>query len=347
MKCILDLNKEQLRAYFHSIGQPDFRCAQVWHGLFGSYFDAWDKFTVLPLELRQQLAQDFIISPLREIDCIQSPDGFTKKVLFQLSGGNPLESVLMHYDDRISICISSQSGCTIGCKFCATGKLGWKQDLSSGEIVAQILYFAKELNEDQQKLTNIVIMGMGEPFLNYEQIKKAILTMHAPDGLNIGSRRITVSTIGIPQQIIQFAHDFSQVNLAVSLHAPTNEQRTTLIPINKKFPIEEIISAVKEYISMTNRRVTFEYVMIAGFNDSAEDANQLGRILHGLLCHVNLIPLNNTAHFNQNPPAHEKIEKFQRILNDHHIPATIRFSKGTQIQAGCGQLAGKHGRARA
>ncbi|MHB8806385.1 MAG: 23S rRNA (adenine(2503)-C(2))-methyltransferase RlmN [Anaerolineaceae bacterium] len=341
MKCILDLNKEQLRAYFHSIGQPDFRCDQVWHGLFVSYFDAWDKFTVLPLELRQQLAQDFIISPLREIDCIQSPDGFTKKVLFQLSGGNPLESVLMHYDDRISICISSQSGCTIGCKFCATGKLGWKQDLSSGEIVAQILYFAKELNEDQQKLTNIVIMGMGEPFLNYEQIKEAILTMHAPDGLNIGSRRITVSTIGIPQQIIQFAHDFSQVNLAVSLHAPTNEQRTTLIPINKKFPIEEIISAVKEYISMTNRRVTFEYVMIAGFNDNAEDANQLGRVLQGLLCHVNLIPLNNTEHFDHNPPSHEKIENFQKILNDHHIPATIRFSKGTQIRAGCGQLAGK------
>ncbi|MGV8027264.1 MAG: 23S rRNA (adenine(2503)-C(2))-methyltransferase RlmN [Anaerolineaceae bacterium] len=341
MKCILDLDKEQLRAYLQSIGQPNFRCDQIWYGLYISYLDAWDKYTVIPLELRQQLAQDFTILPLREIDCIQSPDRFTKKVLFQLPSGNPLESVLMHYADRISICISSQSGCAVGCTFCATGKLGWKQDLSSGEIVAQIIYFSKELNEDQQKITNIVIMGMGEPFLNYEQVKKALLTIHDPDGLNIGSRRITVSTIGIPQQIIQFARDFSQVNLAVSLHASTNEQRDTLVPINKKFPIEEIISAVKQYISMTNRRVTFEYVMVAGFNDKVEDAAQLAKILQGLLCHVNLIPLNSTENFDHKPPFYEKIENFQRILTDHHIPATIRFSKGTQIRAGCGQLAGK------
>jgi 23S rRNA (adenine2503-C2)-methyltransferase len=341
MECILDLDKEKLRTYFHSIGQPDFRCDQVWHGLYVSYFDTWDTFTVLPLELRQQLSQDFIISPLKEIDCIQSPDAFTKKVLFQLPGGNPVESVLMHYDERISICISSQSGCSIGCKFCATGKLGWKQDLSSGEIVAQVLYFAKELNKDQQKITNIVIMGMGEPFLNYEQVKNAIFKINDHDGLNIGSRHITVSTIGVPRQIIQFAHDFPQINLAVSLHAPTNKQRNTIIPINKKYPIQDILSAAKDYIHMTNRRVTFEYVMIAGFNDNIEDANQLGKLLQGLLCHVNLIPLNSTEHFAKNPPAHNKIESFRRILNDHHIPATIRFSKGTQIRAGCGQLAGK------
>jgi len=148
MKCILDLNKEQLQPYFQSIKQPDFRWKQVWHGLYVSYLDAWQKFSVLPLELREQLAQDFSISPLQEIDSINSPDGFTKKVLFQLPGGNPLESVLMRYDDRVSICISSQSGCSIGCEFCATGKLGWKQDLSSGEIVAQILYFAKELQKN-------------------------------------------------------------------------------------------------------------------------------------------------------------------------------------------------------
>ncbi|RJQ41060.1 MAG: 23S rRNA (adenine(2503)-C(2))-methyltransferase RlmN [Anaerolineaceae bacterium] len=341
MKCILDLNKEQLQPYFQSIKQPDFRWKQVWHGLYVSYLDAWQKFSVLPLELREQLAQDFSISPLQEIDSINSPDGFTKKVLFQLPGGNPLESVLMRYDDRVSICISSQSGCSIGCEFCATGKLGWKQDLSSGEIVAQILYFAKELTEDQQKITNIVIMGMGEPFLNYAQIKKAILTMNDHDGLNIGSRRITVSTIGIPQQIIQFAQDFPQVNLAVSLHASTDEQRNKLIPINRKFTIEDILTALKQYISITNRRVTFEYVLIADFNDSVEDALRLGKLLQGFLCHVNLIPLNSTAHFNRKPSSREKTEVFQKILNDHHIPATIRFSKGTRIQAGCGQLTGK------
>ena len=341
MKCILDLGKEELQTYFQAMKQPAFRCKQVWQGLYGSHFHSWDQFTTLPKEIRQNLQDEFSILPFHEVDQLLSSDGSTKKVLFQLPTGNPIETVLMKYEDRTSICISSQSGCAIGCTFCATGKLGWKQDLSSGEIVAQILYYLRELDEEQQRLTNIVVMGMGEPFLNYENLKKSILLLNDHEGLNIGSRRITVSTIGIPDPIVQFGHDFSQVNLAVSLHAPTNEQRDQLIPINKKYPIEKIITAVKEYIVLTNRRVTFEYVMIADFNDSEKDADRLGTLLQGMLCHVNLIPLNPTVHFNHKTPARERIDLFQKTLGSYHVPATIRYSKGTQIKAGCGQLAGK------
>ncbi len=341
MKCILDLGKDELQAYFQAIKQPDFRCSQVWRGLYVSHFHSWDQFTTLPKELRQKLQDDFVILPLHEVDHLLSSDGSTKKVLFQLPSGNPIETVLMKYEDRTSICISSQSGCSIGCTFCATGRLGWKQDLTSGEIAAQILYFLRELEEEQQRLTNIVIMGMGEPFLNYENLKKSILLMNDHDGLNIGARRITVSTIGIPENIVEFGYDFTQVNLAVSLHAPTNEQRDRLIPINRKYPIEKIISAVRQYITLTNRRVTFEYVLIADFNDSINDAERLGTLLQGMLCHVNLIPLNPTVAFNQKTPSRERIALFKEKLEEYHIPATIRFSKGTQIKAGCGQLAGK------
>lgn len=341
MKNILDLEKEELHTYLRSLGQPDYRVGQLWSGLYGSYFNRWDQFTTLPSNLRHHLEEDFSIQPFCEVTAIQTPDGFTKKMLFQLPDGNPLESVLMYSGERISICISSQSGCSVGCKFCATGKLGWKHDLSSGEILAQVLYFVRELNEDQQKITNIVIMGMGEPFLNYEQLKKAILTMNDHDGLNIGSRRITVSTIGIPEQILRFGQDFSQVNLAISLHASNNQQRDELVPINKKYPIEKILEAVRQYIAVTNRRVTFEYILIKDLNDGPEDAIRLGNLLHGLLCHVNLIPLNPTEHFHRFPPAPEAVRSFRNILIDHHVPVTIRSSKGTQIRAGCGQLAGK------
>ncbi|KUK46809.1 MAG: putative dual-specificity RNA methyltransferase RlmN [Anaerolinea thermophila] len=341
MESILDLNKEQLITYLQSIRQPAYRWKQIWHGLYVEMYDSWLQFTNLPLELRGYLQEHFTISNLSLADHIHSSDGSTEKVLFSLPDGNPIETVLMEYEERISICVSSQSGCSIGCKFCATGKLGLLHNISCGEMLAQVLHFARASNQEKHPITNIVIMGMGEPLLNYAEVKKAIEILNDHDGLNIGSRHITLSTIGIPEQILQFAYDFPQLNLAVSLHAANDQQRDKLIPINKKYNIAMLLEAVKQYIALTNRRVTFEYVLIADQNDAVSDALQLGSILHGLLCHVNLIPLNPTAHFNGNPPPLERIEKFQQVLNDHHIPATIRFSKGTQIQAGCGQLAGK------
>ena len=342
MDSILDLNKEQLIVYLQTIHQSTFRWKQIWHGLYVELYDSWQQFTNLPLELRAYLQQHFMITNLTISDQIHSEDSFTEKVHFNLPNGNPVETVWMQYDQRISICVSSQSGCPIGCTFCATGKLGLLQDLSCGEIVAQVLHFSRTSYRKKHPITNIVIMGMGEPFLNYPEVKKAIEIINDHDGLNIGSRHITLSTIGIPEQILQFAQDFPQLNLAVSLHAATDPQRDVLVPINKKYNIAMLLEAVKQYITLTNRRVTFEYVLIDGINDTPTDAHRLGNILHGLLCHVNLIPLNPTAHFNRKTSPLERIEEFQRILNEHHIPATIRFSKGTQIQAGCGQLAGKN-----
>jgi 23S rRNA (adenine2503-C2)-methyltransferase len=341
VKCILELDKEQLRRYLATIQQPPYRWQQIWHGLYVSYFQSWKEFSNLPVDLRKRLEQDFSIIPFTPVSEIRSDDGLTHKVLFQLNNKNPVETVLMQYDQRISICISSQSGCPVGCEFCATGKLGLKQNLNSGEIIAQVLHFSRILKEQNMEITNIVIMGMGEPFLNYPEVKNALEKLNDHEGMNIGARRITLSTIGIPGQILQFAIDFPQVNLAVSLHAPTDHQREQLIPINKKYPIEEILKAVREYIRMTNRRVTFEYVMIDAFNDSHEDALHLVELLQKMLCHVNLIPMNSTTAFSGLPSPLDKIQAFQQVLTKHHIPATIRFSKGTQIQAGCGQLAGK------
>lgn len=341
MQSILDLNKDQLKAYLQSIHQPTFRWKQIWHGLYVDFYDSWEQFTNLPLKLRAFLQEHFVITNLTVSDQIHSEDGFTEKVHFNLPDGNPVETVWMQYDRRISICISSQSGCPIGCAFCATGKLGLLQNLSCGEIVAQVLHFARIANIEEHPITNIVIMGMGEPFLNYAEVKKAIEIFNDHDGLNIGSRHITLSTIGIPEQILQFASDFPQLNLAISLHAATDQQRDVLVPINKKYNIATLLETIQQYITLTNRRVTFEYVLIDGINDTSTDAHQLGSILHGLLCHVNLIPLNPTALFHGKASPMERIEGFQKILNEHHIPATIRFSKGTQIQAGCGQLAGK------
>ena len=341
MNCILDLDKAQLRSYLAAIQQPEYRWQQIWHGLYVSCFQSWQEFSNLPLDLRHRLEEDFLITPLFPINDVQSDDGLTQKVLFQLANKNPVETVLMQYDERTSICVSSQSGCPIGCEFCASGKLGLKQQLSSGEIIAQVLHFASVLKKQGQEITNIVFMGMGEPFLNYEEVQKALVKLNDHEGMKIGARRITLSTIGIPAQILQFAADFPQVNLAVSLHAPTNQQRDQLIPINKKYPIEEIMKSVREYIHLTNRRVTFEYVMINEFNDSSQDAQHLADLLQNMLCHVNLIPMNSTTAFKGLPSPLHTIQTFQKVLSAHHIPATIRFSKGTQIQAGCGQLAGK------
>lgn len=341
MKCILDLDKEQLRHYLATTQQPPYRWQQIWHGLYVSYFQSWQEFSNLSQDLRKELEQDFSILPFTQISEVRSDDGLTYKVLFQLSNKNPIETVLMQYDQRISVCISSQSGCPIGCEFCATGKMGLKQNLSSGEIIAQILYLSRMLKEQDLEITNIVMMGMGEPFLNYSEVQNALERLNDHEGINIGARRITLSTIGIPSQILQFAIDFPQTNLAVSLHAPTNHQREQLIPINKKYPIEEILKAVREYIHITNRRVTFEYVMINAFNDNHEDALLLAELLQNMLCHVNLIPMNNTTAFSGLPSPIDRIQAFQKVLTNHHIPTTIRFSKGTQIQAGCGQLAGR------
>jgi 23S rRNA (adenine2503-C2)-methyltransferase len=245
----------------------------------------------------------------------------------------------MRYKERNTLCISTQSGCAMGCVFCATGQMGFRRNLSSGEIVEQVVYYARQLAQSRQVVTNIVLMGMGEPFHNYESCMTAIDRMNHPDGLNLGARRFTISTVGLVPMIKRFANEHRQVNLAISLHATDNETRERLLPINRKYPLEDLLKACHEYIEKTHRRITFEWALIQDVNDSAEQARQLGRLLNGLLCHVNVIPLNPTRGYTGMATTQARAKEFQKELERFGIPCTIRTRRGIDIQAGCGQLA--------
>ena len=245
----------------------------------------------------------------------------------------------MEYDKRRTLCISSQAGCAMGCTFCATGQMGFMRNLSPGEIVAQVLYFARILKERNEAVTNIVLMGMGEPFHNYDATMKAIDNLNDSDGFNLGARRITISTVGLVPAIKRFTEENRQVNLAISLHSTDNQQRSSMMPVNKKYPIEELIEACRNYAKQTRRRITFEWALIQNVNDSVEDAKKLATLLQGLLCHVNVIPLNPTQGFSGQRSEKERIYAFRDTLERAGIPCTIRIRRGIEIQAGCGQLA--------
>ena len=302
---------------------------------------SWDDFSTLPKTLRESLEKEFSLNSLKKIESVFSNDLQTEKVLFQLDDSYFIESVLLRKDDRLTLCISSQSGCPVGCVFCATGNLGFKRNLTSGEIIEQVIFFINALKPQGEKLTNIVLMGMGEPFLNYENTITAVDRLNDADGLNIGARRITISTIGIIDKIKEFSEKELQINLSISLHAPNDQLRQQLVPLAKKYPIKELIEACRFYIAKTNRRITFEYVMIKGINDSPKFASELFSLLRGLNCHLNLIPLNPNMHFSGKPSDPSTIREFGRILIEKGIAASIRDSQGSDIQAGCGQLAGK------
>ena len=250
-----------------------------------------------------------------------------------------IESVLMRYRERNTICISSQVGCPMNCAFCATGQMGFIRNLSAGEIVAQILFFARLLKSEDLKLTNIVVMGMGEPFHNYDAVMKAIDIINDPDGMNFGERRVTISTVGLIPRIEQFTAAKRQINLAVSLHAPSNAVRDKIIPANKKYPIDQLLEACRNYTEKTGRRITFEYALIHGLNDNYENAVQLSKRLKGMLCHVNLIPLNSTKKYEGSGSNHDRVQSFKSVLDRNGIPCSVRLKRGIDIGAGCGQLA--------
>ncbi|HRJ75590.1 MAG TPA: 23S rRNA (adenine(2503)-C(2))-methyltransferase RlmN, partial [Anaerolineales bacterium] len=272
--------------------------------------------------------------------------------------GNLIEAVLMRYGDpadnpqitasstergaknRRTLCISTQAGCAMGCVFCATGQMGFKRNLSSGEIVAQVLYYAKMLKEQNESVTNVVFMGMGEPFHNYDNSMAAIDRLNDSNGFNFGARRFTVSTVGLVPQIKRFADEKRQVNLAISLHAADDDERLEIMPVNKKYKIDDVIQACKYYIEKTNRRVTFEWALIHGVNDTPEVAQKLASRLKGLLCHVNAIPLNPTQGYDGESTSRERADLFKKTLENAGIPCTIRMRRGIDINAGCGQLAG-------
>jgi 23S rRNA (adenine2503-C2)-methyltransferase len=359
---IYDLDFQALETLLKEWKEPAFRARQIWQGLYQHLYNSPEQFTNLPKSLREKLAEKLAFEPFQIKTFVDSSDGFTRKTLFELQDGKVIEAVLMRYGDpadnpqitasapdsqnlrgaknRRTLCISTQAGCAMGCVFCATGQMGFKRHLTSGEITAQVLYYARMLKAENQVVTNVVLMGMGEPFHNYDNTMAAIDRLNDPDGYNFGARRFTLSTVGLVPQIKRFADEKRQVNLAISLHAADNESRVAMLPVNKRYNIEEVIKACKYYIEKTHRRVTFEWALISGVNDSPEVAQKLAARLKGLLCHVNAIPLNPTVGYHGQATSHERAIKFKEALEQAGIPCTIRMRRGIDIAAGCGQLAG-------
>lgn len=336
---IYDLDLPQLEQVLSTWHEPKFRARQIWQNLYRNLWAHPSEFTNIALPLRNRLEQEFLFSALTPKTVLKSSDGETVKTLFELPDGKAIEAVQMLYDERRTLCISTQAGCAMGCVFCATGQMGFKRHLSSGEIVEQVLYYARLLKQKGEAVTNIVVMGMGEPFHNYDNTLAAIDRLNHPDGLNLGARRFTISTVGLVPAIKRFADEDRQVNLAISLHASDDQSRSNLLPVNKRYDLETLLDACRYYAARTNRRVTFEWALIRDVNDSSEQARQLATLLKGLLCHVNVIPLNPTKAYAGQATTRERALAFCEELARYGIPATVRLRRGIDIQAGCGQLA--------
>lgn len=347
---IYDLDFSALSAVIQSWSEPAYRVGQVWESLYrhlgGNPLDeagaeAWSS---LSKKFRYRLADSFTFDDLIPENRLVSSDGDTEKELFSLPDGNAIESVLMCYQPHRkdththTVCISSQVGCPMGCVFCATGKMGFARNLSAGEIVAQVIHYARRLSVQGESLANVVVMGMGEPLLNYDHVMQAIGILHDERGFNMGERRFTVSSVGIIPMIDRFTNEQRQVNLAISLHAVDDGIRSQLVPINRKFPVKPLLEACQRYTRQTRRRITFEWALIEGVNDSISQARQLINAIKGMLCHVNLIPLNPIAEYKKQASNRERALAFQALLTENGISCTLRLRRGIDIQAGCGQL---------
>lgn len=345
---LLDCSLQELTAYVQATGAPAYRARQIHEWIYQKYARSFAEMTNLPQSMRANLATNTTVMPLEPVTRVVSQARNTQKVLFQLADGTRIEAVLMLYDKRRTLCISSQAGCAMGCTFCATALGGLQRNLTAGEIVAQVLFFARYLRDPDEKpamrvkrpteVTNIVLMGMGEPMHNYNNVWTAIRRLTDANGFGLGARHITLSTVGLVPMIDRMATEGIQVNLAVSLHAPHDTLRSTLIPLNRHYPVGELLAAVRRYIAKTNRRVTFEYALMRGINDSPNLARDLAAKLRGILCHVNLIPLNPIPNSPLQPAHAEDVERFVEILRVEGISTTVRIRRGIEINAGCGQL---------
>jgi len=313
--------------------EPSFRIKQIRKLIYKDLIEDWDEATVLPLKLREELKKEFSLEIKHKI----FEDNKTLKALIEFEDGAKIETVLMeHNDDRFTVCVSSQVGCPLGCLFCATGT-SFKRNLTSFEIMEQILLFSRYLKKRNKKVTNIVFMGMGEPFLNYDNVINSIKMINSPEYFNIGSRKISISTAGIIEGIERFSNEDLQVNLSISLHAPNDELRSKLMPINKKYSVEKLLNSVDEYIKKTNRKVMFEYLMIKDENDSLKCAEELATLMKRPLVMVNLIVYNPTGKFK--PSSEEATRKFKDYLEKKGVFTTQRYEFGRKIKAACGQLA--------
>lgn len=337
MQSLYDYDYEQIQALAESYGWKKFRGHQIFQWLYRNRVDSVDEMTNLSKDTREILKRDFRISPLKMIRKQVAHDG-TTKFLFALEDGALVESVLMLFDYGKSICVTTQVGCNMGCAFCASGLTKKKRNLTSGEMVAQFMAVQKELDKTGDRLSHVVVMGTGEPFDNYENVMNFLSTINHDRGLGIGSRHITISTCGIADRIIDFAYEHTQYNLAISLHAPNNELRSSLMPINKAYPLETLMKALDIYCQENNRRLTFEYILLKGVNDRPEHAAQLARLLKGYNAYVNLIPYNAVDEKGFQGVSHEEAMVFYDQLMKKGIRCTIRKEHGNDIDAACGQL---------
>lgn len=360
---LYNLTLPELEQLLRSWGQPAYRARQIYRQLYVNLAADPAAMTDLPLALRERLAAETRIGALELVRLQTADDGLTRKALFRLPGGEVVESVLMVYPDRATVCVSTQAGCAMGCVFCATGRLGLLRNLSAGDIVEQVLWAARELRVlsskfsvvssgastahssqlTTHKLTNVVFMGMGEPFANYDRWWQSVERLHDPQGFNMGARSLTVSTVGLAPGIRRLAGESLPINLAISLHAPDDELRSEMMPINRRYPIADLLDATRDYIARTNRRVSFEYVLLQGKNDQPAQAERLADLLRGdapLLCHVNLIPWNPVPGTPLGRSEQARVLRFQQILQARGVACTVRVERGVAIAAACGQLAG-------
>ena len=329
-----DFEYSELENFLKEQGEPKFRAGQIFEWL-SKGVTSFDEMTNISKATREKLAKVSFVSTLKIREKYVSKLDKTTKYLFELPDGNCIESVVMYYNHGISICISSQVGCRMGCGFCASTIGGLYRSLTPGEILNQVIFAQKDIGE---RISNIVMMGIGEPLDNFENVIKFLHNVNHEKGLNIGYRHISLSTCGLVPKIYELAKANMPITLSVSLHAPNNEIRNSIMPVNKKYPIEELITACRDYIKTTTRRISFEYSLISGVNDSKENAEELARLLKGMLCHVNLIPVNKIEEREYHKGNKKEIRAFCERLNSLGINATVRRELGSDIQASCGQL---------
>ncbi len=329
-----------LAAFCAAHGLKNYRLDQLYRAANKELLADPEAVTVLPAELRARLmAEGFSFDALEPVTVQKSNDQQTTKGLFRLTDGSEVEAVLMeHFGDRNTVCISSQAGCAYACAFCSTGQAGFTRHLKASEIFAQARYFARHLALQGRRITNIVFMGMGEPFHNYDAVMQAVGLLNDPHGLGLGHRHITISTVGVVPKIEQFTKESLQVNLAISLHAPNDTLRSEIMPVNRRYPLTELMAACEAYITATNRKVFFEYIMLEGFNDSPEIARQLAALMRNHLYHVNLIPYNSTPDAPYAGSDDATIRRFASVLDAANVPNTVRHPMGRDIAAACGQL---------
>ncbi len=340
MEEIYSLSLDEIQDYVLSIGQKPYKAKQIYSWLYKKRIDSFDEMTDIKKENIERLKSDFYIENMQLADIHIAKDK-TTKFLFKLKDGNLIETVLMVFDYGYSACISTQVGCNMGCRFCASGLLKKVRDLSSGEIIGQVMYLQKYLDKEGKRLANLVVMGTGEPFDNYDALMKALKIINDPAGLEIGARHISISTCGITPMIRRFAKEEVQYNLAISLHASNDSLRDSLMPVNRAYPIEDLFAALDEYSSTNNRRITLEYLLLDGINNSKQNADELKKLVHGRNAYINLIPYNTVEEKDFRSCSERKALEFYDMLKKRDISVTLRQKKGDDINAACGQLRAK------